>query len=40
MLGNNSVIVQINQQKMAFVSNNTFNIINTFNMAFVEENEM
>ncbi|NDC29415.1 MAG: hypothetical protein EBZ58_00455 [Bacteroidetes bacterium] len=39
MIGNNSIIVQMSNTKMAFVSNNTFNMMNTSNPAFVNENE-
>ncbi len=39
MIGNNSIIVQMANTKMAFVSNNTFNMMNTTNPAFVHENE-
>jgi len=39
MIGNNSIIVQMSNSKMAFVSNNTFNMMNTSNPAFVNENE-
>ncbi len=39
MIGNNSIIVQMANTKMAFVSNNTFNMMNTSNPAFVNENE-
>ena len=40
MIGNNSIIVKIDETKMAFVSNNTFNMMNTSNPAFVAENEI
>ena len=40
MLGNNSIIVYTNNNKTAFVSNNTFNIMSTTGKAFVDENEM
>lgn len=40
MLGNNSIIVYTNNNKTAFVSNNTFNIMSTTSKAFVDENEM
>lgn len=40
MLGNNSIIVHTNNNKTAFVSNNTFNIMSTTSKAFVDENEM
>ncbi len=39
MIGNNSIIVEMGDNKMAFVSNNTFNMINTSNQNFVHENE-
>ena len=39
MIGNNSIVVQIADTKMAFVSNNTFNMISTSNPSFVAENE-
>ena len=40
MIGNNSIIVKIDETKMAFVINNTFNMMNTSNPAFVAENEI
>lgn len=40
MVGNNSILVTIGQHKMAYVSNNTFNMMSTLNMGFVEESEL
>lgn len=40
MLGNNCILVNANNNKSVFVSNNTFNVMSTANEAFVAENEM
>lgn len=39
MIGNNSIIVDLNGNKLAFLSNNTFNMMSTSSPDFVEENE-
>ncbi len=39
MIGNNSILVTIGNNKIAFVSNNTFNFMTTSNPDFVNENE-
>ncbi len=39
MIGNNSIIVNLNGNKLAYLSNNTFNMIHTLTPDFVEENE-
>jgi hypothetical protein len=39
MIGNNSIIVDLNGNKLAFLSNNTFNMMSTTTPDFVEENE-
>jgi hypothetical protein len=38
MIGNNSVLVDLGNQKVAYVSNNTFNMMSTATPEFVEEN--
>jgi hypothetical protein len=40
MVGNNSILVTIGNNKMAYVSNNTFNMMSTLNIGFVEESEL
>ncbi len=39
MIGNNSIVVNMPNNKIAFVSNNTFNMMSTSNPPFVAENE-
>ena len=39
MIGNNSIIVDLNGNKIAFLSNNTFNMMSTVSPDFVQENE-
>lgn len=39
MIGNNSILVNIGGSKIAYISNNTFNMISTTTPDFVEENE-
>lgn len=39
MIGNNSIIVDLNGNKLAFLSNNTFNMMSTTTPEFVEEND-
>lgn len=39
MIGNNSILVTLGNNKIAFVSNNTFNFMTTTNNEFVLENE-
>ena len=39
MIGNNSILVYIGESKIAYLSNNTFNMISTSTPSFVEENE-
>jgi len=39
MIGNNSIIANIGKTKIAYVSNNTFNMMSTTNQGFIEENE-
>jgi hypothetical protein len=40
MIGNNSILVNLGQNKIAYVSNNTFNMMSTTNPEFVAENEL
>ncbi len=40
MLGNNSILANIGSTKLAYVSNNTFNMMSTTNAEFVHENEL
>jgi hypothetical protein len=40
MIGNNSIIVNLGANKIAYVSNNTFNMMSTTNPDFVAENEL
>jgi uncharacterized protein YajQ (UPF0234 family) len=39
MIGNNSILANIGTTKIAYVSNNTFNMMSTTNADFVNENE-
>jgi hypothetical protein len=39
MVGNNTILVQLGNAKVAYVSSNTFNFLSTGNAAFVEESE-
>jgi hypothetical protein len=39
MIGSNSILVSLGNNKVAFVSNNTFNFMTTSNSEFVKENE-
>ena len=39
MIGNNSILANIGSTKIAYVSNNTFNMMSTTNADFVHENE-
>lgn len=39
MVGNNSILANIGNTKIAYVSNNTFNFMSTMNHGFVQENE-
>jgi hypothetical protein len=39
MIGNNSIIVDLNGNKLAFLSNNTFNMMSTTTPEFVVEND-
>jgi hypothetical protein len=39
MIGNNSILVTLGNQKIAYVSNNTFNMMSTASTNFVQENE-
>lgn len=39
MIGNNSILVTVGNNKTAFVSNNTFNFMTTSSADFIEENE-
>ena len=39
MIGNNSIIANLGNSKIAYVSNNTFNMMSTTSPDFVEENE-
>jgi len=39
MVGNNSIVVNIGDTKISYVSYNTFNVITTTNRDFVNENE-
>jgi len=39
MIGNNSILVNIGNSKVAYISNNTFNMISTNTPDFVQENE-
>ncbi len=39
MIGSNSILVTLGNNKVAFVSNNTFNFMTTSNIEFVSENE-
>lgn len=40
MVGNNSILVTLGNTKVAYVSNNTFNMMSTTNPGLIEENEM
>jgi hypothetical protein len=40
MVGNNSILVTLGHHKLAYVSNNTFNMMSTLNTGFVEESEL
>lgn len=40
MIGNNSILVNFGTNKIAYVSNNTFNMMSTTTPEFVEENEL
>lgn len=40
MIGNNSILANIGSTKLAYVSNNTFNMMSTTNADFVHENEL
>jgi hypothetical protein len=39
MVGNNSILVTLGNNKIAYVSNNTFNMMSTTTADFVDENE-
>ena len=40
MVGNNSILVTIGNHKIAYVSNNTFNMMSTLNTGFIEESDL
>jgi hypothetical protein len=40
MIGNNSILANIGSTKIAYVSNNTFNMMSTTSADFVHENEL
>lgn len=40
MVGNNSILVSVGTHKIAYVSNNTFNMMSTSNTGFVEESDL
>lgn len=40
MVGNNSILVTIGNHKIAYLSNNTFNMMSTLNTGFIEESDL
>ena len=40
MIGNNSILVTIGNHKIAYVSNNSFNMMSTMNSGFIEESDL
>jgi hypothetical protein len=39
MIGNNTILVELGDNKLAYISHHTFNMMTTSNVSFIEENE-